>query len=94
GSFIVNEHRVKLYHDEEQLNELTIEEIHLMCEDRRMKAIPFMAPFPANYRETGNGYSLKDRNQAKTDKTEHGMESALKSQKSKPRSQSQRRSRN
>ncbi|GKD05471.1 hypothetical protein Tco_1180445 [Tanacetum coccineum] len=23
-----------------------------MCEDRRMKAIPFMAPFPANYRET------------------------------------------
>ncbi|GJX42835.1 reverse transcriptase domain-containing protein [Tanacetum coccineum] len=38
--------------DEEQLNELTIEEIHLMCEDGRMKAIPFMAPFPANYRET------------------------------------------
>ncbi|GJU51619.1 reverse transcriptase domain-containing protein [Tanacetum coccineum] len=76
GSFIVNEHRVKLYHDEEQLNELTIEEIHLMCEDGRMKAIPFMAPFPANYRETGNGYSLKDRNQAKTDKTEHGMERA------------------
>ncbi|GJX50646.1 reverse transcriptase domain-containing protein [Tanacetum coccineum] len=25
GSFIVNRHRVKLYHDEEQLNELTIE---------------------------------------------------------------------
>ncbi|GJU80520.1 hypothetical protein Tco_1282885 [Tanacetum coccineum] len=39
-------------HDEEQLNELTIEEIHLMCEEGRMKAIPFMAPFPANYRET------------------------------------------
>ncbi|GJX20313.1 reverse transcriptase domain-containing protein [Tanacetum coccineum] len=52
GSFITNGHRVKLYHDEEQLNELAIEEIHLMCEDGRMKAIPFMAPFPANYRET------------------------------------------
>ncbi|GJW32058.1 reverse transcriptase domain-containing protein [Tanacetum coccineum] len=52
GSFIVNGHRVKLSHDEEQLNELSIEEIHLMCEDRRMKAIPFMASFPANYRET------------------------------------------
>ncbi|GJZ11241.1 reverse transcriptase domain-containing protein [Tanacetum coccineum] len=52
GSFIVNEHRVKLYHDEEQLNELAVKEIHLMCEDGRMKAIPFMAPFPANYRET------------------------------------------
>ncbi|GKC43980.1 reverse transcriptase domain-containing protein [Tanacetum coccineum] len=52
GSFIVNGHRVKLYHDEEQLNELTIEEIHLMCEDGRMKAILFMPPFPANYRET------------------------------------------
>ncbi|GKE23973.1 reverse transcriptase domain-containing protein, partial [Tanacetum coccineum] len=52
GSFIVNGHRVKLSHDEEQLNELSIEEIHLMCEDRRMKAIPFMASFPANYCET------------------------------------------
>ncbi|GKB21500.1 reverse transcriptase domain-containing protein [Tanacetum coccineum] len=52
GSFIVNGHRVKLYHDEEQLNELTIEEIHLMCEEGRMKAIPFMAPFLANHRET------------------------------------------
>ncbi|GJZ81496.1 reverse transcriptase domain-containing protein [Tanacetum coccineum] len=52
GSFIVNGHRVKLYHDEEQLNELAIEEIHLMCEDGRMKAIPFMGPFLANYRET------------------------------------------
>ncbi|GJY48137.1 reverse transcriptase domain-containing protein [Tanacetum coccineum] len=51
GSFIVNGHRVKLYHDEEQLNKLTIEEIYLMCEEGRMKAIPFMAPFPANYRE-------------------------------------------
>ncbi|GJX43717.1 reverse transcriptase domain-containing protein [Tanacetum coccineum] len=51
-SFIVNGHRVKLYHDEEQLNKLAVEEIHLMCEDGRMKAIPFMAPFPANYRET------------------------------------------
>ncbi|GJW86434.1 putative nucleotidyltransferase, ribonuclease H [Tanacetum coccineum] len=52
GSFIVNEHRVKLYHDEKQLNELAVEEIHLMCEDGRMKAIPFMAPFLPNYRET------------------------------------------
>nr|GEX06809.1 reverse transcriptase domain-containing protein [Tanacetum cinerariifolium] len=52
GSFIVNGHRVKLYHDEEQLNELTIEEVHLMCEEGSIKAIPFMAPFPANYRET------------------------------------------
>ncbi|GJS23311.1 reverse transcriptase domain-containing protein [Tanacetum coccineum] len=52
GSFIVNGHRVKLYHDEEQLNELIIEEIHLMCEEGRMKAIPFMEPFPANYSET------------------------------------------
>ncbi|GJX76411.1 hypothetical protein Tco_0323222 [Tanacetum coccineum] len=52
GSFIVNGHRVKLYHNEEQLNELAIEEIHLMCEDGRMKAIPFMGPFLANYRET------------------------------------------
>ncbi|GJT24301.1 reverse transcriptase domain-containing protein [Tanacetum coccineum] len=52
GSFIVNGHRVKLYHDEEQLNELTTEEIHLMCEEGRIKAIPFMAPFPANYHKT------------------------------------------
>nr|GEZ68904.1 hypothetical protein [Tanacetum cinerariifolium] len=52
GSFIVNEHRVKLHHDEEQLNKLTTEKIHLMCEEGRMKAIPFMAPFLANYRET------------------------------------------
>ncbi|GJV76205.1 reverse transcriptase domain-containing protein [Tanacetum coccineum] len=52
GSFIVNGHRVKLYHDEEQINELTAEEIHLMCKQGKMKAIPFMAPFPANYRET------------------------------------------
>ncbi|GJY23384.1 hypothetical protein Tco_0397042 [Tanacetum coccineum] len=52
GSFIVNGHRVKLYHNEEQLNKLAIEEINLMCEDGRMRAIPFMAPFPSNYRET------------------------------------------
>nr|GEV02813.1 reverse transcriptase domain-containing protein [Tanacetum cinerariifolium] len=51
GSFIVNGHRIKLYHDEEQLNELTIEDIHLMCEEGSMKAIPLMAPFPANYRK-------------------------------------------
>ncbi|GKB72311.1 reverse transcriptase domain-containing protein [Tanacetum coccineum] len=52
GSFIVNGHRVKLYHNGEQINELTTEEIHLMCEQEKMKAIPFMAPFPTNYRET------------------------------------------
>ncbi|GJZ85674.1 hypothetical protein Tco_0651013 [Tanacetum coccineum] len=52
GSFIVNGHRVKLYHDEEQLNELTSEEIHLMCEEGKMKAIPFMAPFPSEYCKT------------------------------------------
>ncbi|GJZ17905.1 reverse transcriptase domain-containing protein [Tanacetum coccineum] len=51
GSFIVNGHHVKLYHDEDQLNKLTTEEIHLMCEEGIMKAIPFMVPFPANYRE-------------------------------------------
>ncbi|GJV18970.1 reverse transcriptase domain-containing protein [Tanacetum coccineum] len=49
GSFIVNGHRVKLYHDEEQLNELSSKEIHLMCEKGKMKAIPFMAPFPKDY---------------------------------------------
>ncbi|GJX20134.1 hypothetical protein Tco_0222811 [Tanacetum coccineum] len=51
-SFIVNGHHVKLYHDEEQINELTTEEIHLTCEQGKMEAIPFMAPFPTNYRET------------------------------------------
>nr|GFB14260.1 hypothetical protein [Tanacetum cinerariifolium] len=45
-------HRVKLYHDEEQLTKLTTEEIHLMCKEGSMKAIPFMAPFLANYCET------------------------------------------
>ncbi|GJS83531.1 reverse transcriptase domain-containing protein [Tanacetum coccineum] len=30
GSFIVNGHRVKVYHDEEQINVLTTEEIHLI----------------------------------------------------------------
>nr|GEX18944.1 hypothetical protein [Tanacetum cinerariifolium] len=34
------------------LNELTIEEIHLMCEEGRMKAISFIARFPADYHET------------------------------------------
>nr|GEY36234.1 reverse transcriptase domain-containing protein [Tanacetum cinerariifolium] len=52
GSFIVNGHRVKIYHDKEQINELTTEEVHLMCEQGKMEAIPFMAPFPVNYRET------------------------------------------
>ncbi|GJW61386.1 hypothetical protein Tco_0110721 [Tanacetum coccineum] len=52
GSFIVNGYRVKLYHDEEQLNELTSEEIHLMCEEGKMKAIPFMVPFPSDYYKT------------------------------------------
>ncbi|GJV88786.1 hypothetical protein Tco_1532724 [Tanacetum coccineum] len=31
GSFIVNGHLVKLYHDEEQLNELSSKENHFMC---------------------------------------------------------------
>ncbi|GJR23294.1 reverse transcriptase domain-containing protein [Tanacetum coccineum] len=52
GSFIVNGHRVKLYHNEKQLNELTSEKIHLMCEEGKMKAIPFMTPFLAYYRKT------------------------------------------
>nr|GEW74140.1 reverse transcriptase domain-containing protein [Tanacetum cinerariifolium] len=33
-------------------NEPTAKEIHLMCEQGKMKAIPFMAPFPTDYRET------------------------------------------
>nr|GEW42497.1 reverse transcriptase domain-containing protein [Tanacetum cinerariifolium] len=52
GSFIVNGHRVKLYHDEEQINKLTTEEIHLMLEEGKMKALPLMTPFPADYRKT------------------------------------------
>ncbi|GKD94888.1 reverse transcriptase domain-containing protein [Tanacetum coccineum] len=52
GSFIVNGHRVKMYHDEEQINELTTEEIHLMSEQGKMEAISFTAPFLADYRET------------------------------------------
>nr|GEW21752.1 hypothetical protein [Tanacetum cinerariifolium] len=42
-----------------QLNELTIEEIHLMSKEGSMKAIPFMAPFPANYHETMSWASKK-----------------------------------
>nr|GEU33758.1 retrovirus-related Pol polyprotein from transposon TNT 1-94 [Tanacetum cinerariifolium] len=42
----------RVYHDEEQINELTTKEIHFMCKQGKMKAIPFMAPFPANYHET------------------------------------------
>ncbi|GJZ05160.1 hypothetical protein Tco_0538435 [Tanacetum coccineum] len=34
GRFIVNGHCVKLYHDEEQLNELSSEEIYLMCQKK------------------------------------------------------------
>ncbi|GJX04566.1 reverse transcriptase domain-containing protein [Tanacetum coccineum] len=52
GSFIVNGHRVKFYHDKEQLNELSSEEIHFMCEEGKTKAIPFMAPFPTDYHNT------------------------------------------
>ncbi|GKD75123.1 reverse transcriptase domain-containing protein, partial [Tanacetum coccineum] len=37
--------RTKAYHDKKL-------RIHLICDEGRMKAIPFMAPFPANYRET------------------------------------------
>ncbi|GJS46638.1 reverse transcriptase domain-containing protein [Tanacetum coccineum] len=50
--FILNGHRVKLYHNEEQINKQTTEEIHLMLEEGKMEAIPFMAPFPADYRKT------------------------------------------
>ncbi|GKD98561.1 hypothetical protein Tco_1382458 [Tanacetum coccineum] len=39
---------------------------------------------------TGNGYLLKDKNQAKTDKTKHGIEKNMKKSKSKSKSQSQR----
>ncbi|GJV09059.1 reverse transcriptase domain-containing protein [Tanacetum coccineum] len=49
GSFIVNRHRVKLYHDEEQMNELSSEEIHLMCKKGKIKAISFMSPFLKDY---------------------------------------------
>ncbi|GKD58020.1 reverse transcriptase domain-containing protein, partial [Tanacetum coccineum] len=49
GIFIVNGHRLKLYRYEEQLNELPSEEIHFMCEKGKIKAIPFMAPFPKDY---------------------------------------------
>nr|GEV14779.1 hypothetical protein [Tanacetum cinerariifolium] len=52
GSFIVNGYYVKLYHDEEKINELTTKEIHLMCEQGKRKAISFMASFLADYRET------------------------------------------
>ncbi|GKA05408.1 reverse transcriptase domain-containing protein [Tanacetum coccineum] len=48
-ALIVNGHRVKLYHDKEQLNELSSEEILLMFEKGKMKAIPFMAPFLKDY---------------------------------------------
>ncbi|GKE12253.1 hypothetical protein Tco_1415804 [Tanacetum coccineum] len=41
-----------MYHDEEQTNELTTEEIHLMCEQGKMEAISFKGPFLADYRET------------------------------------------
>ncbi|GJV23261.1 hypothetical protein Tco_1375956 [Tanacetum coccineum] len=52
GSLIVNGHRVKVYHDKERINDLTTKEIHLMCEQGKMKAIPFMAPNPVDYRTT------------------------------------------
>nr|GEY66825.1 reverse transcriptase domain-containing protein [Tanacetum cinerariifolium] len=51
GSFIINGHRVKLYHDEEQLNELLSEEIYLICKKGKMRVIPFMAPFLKDYRK-------------------------------------------
>ncbi|GJX10588.1 hypothetical protein Tco_0200447 [Tanacetum coccineum] len=38
-------------------------------------------------KRTGNEYSLKDKNEAKTDKTEHGNGKSVKSQKSKSKSQ-------
>nr|GEX74198.1 reverse transcriptase domain-containing protein [Tanacetum cinerariifolium] len=52
GTFNVNGHRVKLYHDEEQINKLTTVEIHLMLEEGKMNAILFMALFLADYRKT------------------------------------------
>ncbi|GJZ96723.1 reverse transcriptase domain-containing protein [Tanacetum coccineum] len=45
GSFIVNRHRVKLYHDEEQLNELTTEEIPHHVLRRRYESYSIHAPF-------------------------------------------------
>ncbi|GJZ66671.1 reverse transcriptase domain-containing protein [Tanacetum coccineum] len=44
GSFIVNGHRVKLYHDEEQLNELTTEEIPHHVLRRRYESYSIHAP--------------------------------------------------
>ncbi|GJR04678.1 reverse transcriptase domain-containing protein, partial [Tanacetum coccineum] len=52
GSFIVNGYRVKLYHDEEQINKLTTKENHLIGKEGKMKSIPFMAPFLVDYRKT------------------------------------------
>ncbi|GJT50553.1 hypothetical protein Tco_0976710 [Tanacetum coccineum] len=52
SNFIVNGHRAKIYHDDGQLNELSSEEIHLVCEKGEMKAISFMVSFLKDYRKT------------------------------------------
>ena len=52
GSFIVNGHRIKIYHDDEQMNEISSEEIPLeLLDKKKYTAIPFMAPFPADYKK-------------------------------------------
>ncbi|GJX05221.1 reverse transcriptase domain-containing protein [Tanacetum coccineum] len=50
GSFIVNGHRIKLYHDDEHLNELSSEEIHLMLVAQPGKDVPTQNSF-ANLKE-------------------------------------------
>ncbi|GJT11042.1 reverse transcriptase domain-containing protein [Tanacetum coccineum] len=71
--------------DKEELNELSSEEVQLMCEKGNVKAIPFMAPFPKDYRkimpwalEKGFIYSVVENvcNEAKLydmDKTGKGI---------------------
>nr|GEZ92827.1 reverse transcriptase domain-containing protein [Tanacetum cinerariifolium] len=49
GSFIVNGHRVKLYHDEEQLNKISSKRISLACGKKKIKAFPLMELFPKDY---------------------------------------------
>ena len=48
GSFIVNGHRIKLYYDKEQMNEISIKEIPLESE---YESITFLTPFPTDYKE-------------------------------------------
>ncbi|GJS58744.1 reverse transcriptase domain-containing protein [Tanacetum coccineum] len=60
GSFIANGHRVQLYHDEEQLNKLTKDEIHLMCEEEKMKAIPYIYSVVENTCNEAKLYDLDE----------------------------------